>query len=1188
MASARRRAPCVLSAWSIISLIVVHAESSDSPAGRLSADEDVLLQFRKELYITASNRKQLDENYDITLRPCESWRGIQCRNSSVIAIYNTQKMVLSGSVPAVLGSLPNLTRLSIPGMGFSGSITDALFNSSNLEVIDLSSNNLTGPIPASIGKLRKLNVLYLVNNQLNGTLKPLSGLAAAENFASLYLENNQLEGDLSPLENLTSLVVVKLSFNRLTGDVSYLQNLTKLQSLQVQGNQLSGNLSALANLQTVQAPSQPTQLLKLDLASNQLTGDVPNFFFSEQSRLYELLLGNNDLTGSLDPEGSSTDSSALEILELHNNHLSGSLGAGVLNFTRLKSLKVSNNSLTGECFSGFKKSTIMTDMDLSHNILTGRIPETLFRMPAVKADLSYNNFSGPLPENADDYVDQDNINLAGNPLLCTTTAEDFNLKLCGGVYSPQPIRAPPTTRAPSPVLLIGLAGGISSFCLLMVCVCLGVCLRYRGKRRSSSVQDNQHPSFQLVMAVQGGGNSIRHRTMKELREATNNFSAANMIGSGRFGSVYRGILDGEVVAIKNSERVHTLEAQKQVLNEITVLSQVRHRHLVALQGCCLTTNAAMLVMEYVPLGSLASNLQAPKRENLTWPVRFKICLQVAEALNYLHNAAQLPIYHHDVKCANILLDNNFDAKVADFGLSKLVPEHENHLHMHPDVQGAQHRTAKSDVYGFGVVLLELLMGRPVEELDFRGNGLSQLSAIVKDEESFMAHLDPLLLEEAVYQDDLRAGALALADVAIQCLQTSPADRPSMRKIVAFLSNLHGFSSSRKTTPSSSRSGVPNTGDPALALTAEYLKALDRTRNGSQSAHDSLAWGPKILTSEHLRALDRQKTRPRPSYTPSTLSSPGTAALSGSHSRSRGLDSDQSSRESLAISPVHANSSSRSSPRSESIWMPHSAALSSAKAATAPSSGHGVVSRSSSRKAASLSQALESDFRAVVPSPVSTMDSQELSLKSHSAPDSSSPEHTGAHFSPERRSAGSAASVPSVGRQPYGWRWHTSSPAHSIALWGAHHPGLEFDDQTEGSEDLSVKSFTSVVAGTEVIKGPQSGHKSDTRLPVETARVSGSSIQTINSENRAEVPSDASGVEEYSRASSEPMSQTRHPSKPSSDCHSRTSTRSSPTHEIEEVVADDYHAKGMTKPKRLTFTTSRSRSKKSSILYETRY
>ncbi|KAG6545825.1 hypothetical protein Mapa_012786 [Marchantia paleacea] len=1186
MASPRRRPPPVFLVWPIISLIVVHSALRDGAGGALSADEEVLLQFRKELYTTDSNRRQLNQNYKVTLSPCESWPGIECRNSSVISIYNTLNMILDGSVPAVLGSLPNLTRLCIPAMGYSGSIPEAVFNSSNLELIDLSRNRLTGPIPVSVGKLRKLIYLDFMDNQLDGTLQPLAGLAAAENFASLYLQNNRLEGDLSPLENLTSLVLVKLGSNRLTGGMSFLRNLTKLQLLLVQGNQLSGDLTALASLQTLQGPNRPVQLLKLDLASNQLTGDVSHFFFSGQSRLYALLLGNNNLTGSLNPEQTISDSSALETLELHNNQLSGPLGVQVLNIATLKTLKVNNNSLTGS-ITDFLEKPSMIEMNLAYNNLTGSIPATLFRMSDVKADLSYNNFSGAIPENAHNYVKQESIDLAGNPRLCTT-AEDYNLPDCELLYPPASVTAPAPALGDSfsgSLLIIAPAVGISSFCLLLACASVGVCLRNRVHRRARQVPDNQHPSYALVKAVQKGGNSIRHRTMKELREATNNFSAANKIGSGGFGTVYRGILDGKVVAIKKSEGFHSHEAQKQVLNEITVFSQVRHRNLVSLHGCCLTTNAAMLVMEYVPLGSLASNLQVPKRKNLTWSVRLKICLQVAEALNYLHTAAQPPIYHQDVKSTNILLDNNFDAKVADFGVSKLVPEHGNQVsslqirgtpaYMDPDVHVSHHRTDKSDVYSFGVVLLELLMGRPVEELDFRRAGLASM---VMDEESFTANLDPFLLEEPVlrYQDDLKASALALAHVAVKCLQPSPADRPSMRKIVAFLSNLNGFSSSSKNTPSPY--GVPDDGDPAASLTAECLSALDRERYGLLFAQDSLIWGAESLTSEYLRALDRQKKRSL--YISPTSSSAESAAFSSSHSRSRRLDSNQSagifsasSQESLPVSTVQTHSGPHSSSKTESIWMPHSAALARAKAATAASSGDGVVSRASSQKAASLSQKLESDFRADVPSAASTVDSphQGVSLMSHSAPDSSSTEHSDLHFSSEPRSAGSAAPVLNVGRQPKAWRSYTSFSSHSGALSGSLHPGLESDDQAEvalaectsephSAEDLSFKSSSSGLAGTEVSKGPQSGHNSDTKPSIGSATVSRSSIQGINAENRAEVPSDASSVEEHSRASSEPKSQTRHPSKSSSEPHSTPSTRSSPKHEIEEVFVDDYHAK----------------------------
>ncbi|XP_078178126.1 wall-associated receptor kinase-like 20 [Carex rostrata] len=275
-----------------------------------------------------------------------------------------------------------------------------------------------------------------------------------------------------------------------------------------------------------------------------------------------------------------------------------------------------------------------------------------------------------------------------------------------------------------------------------------------------------------------------------MKDATNNFLRTNLLGTGGFGEVYKGVLpDGTPIAVKCA-KIGNTKSTDQVLNEVRILSQVNHRSLVRLLGCCMDMDQPIMVYEFISNGTLADHLHG-LRSPLTWHHRLSIAHQTAEGLAYLHFLAVPPIYHRDVKSTNILLDEKLSAKVSDFGLSRLAESDLSHIstcaqgtlgYLDPEYYRNFQLTDKSDVYSFGVVLLELLTSQ--KAIDFtRPSDDVNLVIYVKRlvmEERLMEAVDPTITKDAT---DIELDTMkAIGFLAVSCIEETRQNRPSMKEV----------------------------------------------------------------------------------------------------------------------------------------------------------------------------------------------------------------------------------------------------------------------------------------------------------------------------------------------------------------------------------------------------------------------
>ncbi|KAH9543506.1 hypothetical protein CY35_13G068700 [Sphagnum magellanicum] len=514
-----------------------------------------------------------------------------------------------------------------------------------------------------------------------------------------------------------------------------------------------------------------------------------------ESNVIRVDLGNAGLSGTLVPQLGNLP--YLQYLELYSNNISGVIPPELGNLTQLVSLDLYLNNFSGSIPDTLGQLLELRFLRLNNNSLNGSIPFQLTNIAGLQVlDLSFNNLSGDVPTNGSFSLFTP-ISFQGNSNLCGSVVD----KQCAGEppwpppppYQPPPSPTDPNSDQPAGQSSTGaIAGGVAAGAALLFAAPAIAFAWWRRRQPPEAFFDvpaEEDPEVHL--------GQLKCFSLRELQVATDNFNNRNILGRGGFGKVYKGRLaDGSLVAVKRLKEERSPGGELQFQTEVEMISMAVHRNLLRLRGFCMTPIERLLVYPYMPNGSVASRLRdrPPGELPLEWPVRRRISLGSARGLSYLHDHCDPKIIHRDVKAANILLDEEYEAVVGDFGLAKLMDYKDTHVttavrgtigHIAPEYLSTGKSSEKTDVFGYGIMLLELITGQRAFDLARLANDddvmlLDWVKGLLKDDKVDLL-VDPDLKDNYDYKE-----VEELIQVALLCTQSSPMERPKMAEVVRML------------------------------------------------------------------------------------------------------------------------------------------------------------------------------------------------------------------------------------------------------------------------------------------------------------------------------------------------------------------------------------------------------------------
>ncbi|CAN8258737.1 unnamed protein product [Cochlearia groenlandica] len=722
-----------------------------------------------------------------------------------LEIYNNY---LTGTLPTGFRYLTKLRSFDASNNALEGDLSELKYLK-KLVSLALFENRLTGEIPKEFGEFKWLVALSLYRNKLTGKLPERLGVWTG--FKHIDVSENFLKGEIPPymckkgamthllmLQNrftgqfpesygeCMSLVRVRVSDNALSGVVpTTIWGLPNLQLLDLALNRFEGSITDnIANAKS---------LCSLDLSSNRFSGSIPSQISGANS-LVSVNIRMNMFSGQV-PE-SFGELKELSSLYLDHNNLSGAIPESLGLCSSLADLNLAVNSISGRIPESLGSLLLLNSLNLSRNKLSGTIPLGLSSLKLSLLDLSNNKFSGSVPESLE------TGSFEGNSGLCSsgiTYLQPCPRGKFGGHEG--------TMKHLSKLEICFIVAAILALFLLVCCVIFKI-------KRDRSNQNSQRKKNWLV-------SSFRILNLNEM-EIIDEIKSENLIGRGGQGNVYRVTLrNGETLAVKHmwrqdlcdesfrsSTEMLSHRSNRELEAEVETLCNIKHINVVKLFCSITSEDSKLLVYEYMPNGSLWEQLhQCREEQEIGWRVRQAIALGAAKGLEYLHHGLDRPVIHRDVKSSNILLDEDWRPKIADFGLAKIIrsgsvqrdfstPIVEGTLgYIAPEFAYTTKANEKSDVYSFGVVLMELVTGKKPVETDFGENRDIVMWVRSKckkmNRERMVELIDPVIEDE--YKDD----ALKVLTIALLCTDKSPHVRPLMKSVVCML---------EKTEPSCNNDG----------------------------------------------------------------------------------------------------------------------------------------------------------------------------------------------------------------------------------------------------------------------------------------------------------------------------------------------------------------------------------------------
>ncbi|GAA0154393.1 hypothetical protein Leryth_014763 [Lithospermum erythrorhizon] len=741
------------------------------------------------------------------------------------------------SIPAELGELSQLMNFSCSFCNIVGPIPDFFGKLPSLGALRLANNRLSGEIPWSF-RDSMLQVLWLNDQDGGGLSGSIEVIGTMVGLTQVWLHGNQFSGPIPDnIGSLTSLKDLHLDRNQLVGIIPQALANMELRTLKLDNNMLMGPIPKFKSSNVSYAENSFCQAIPGELCAPEV--DALLDFLHDVNyppNLSSQWTGNDPCKGPWWGIVCSPNSK-VSVINLQKQKLNGTLSPSLVKLDSLVDIHLGGNNLHGRIPANLTELKYLKLLDLTGNSIDPPIPKFPSSVKVLideKESINRTVASPVSPINDDHTPIADNRTSSGVRAPSSASPgstssgqqQQSGDPKSGGIQGSSTSSKQQNSGVTKTLQIVGsVAGAALAVGLGFLFIFLLVKKRKaKNKTHAGAVDYAKHSSgssnmFRMSVlddsttdiytsgSRHGAGSgrlesgNLVH-SVEVLRRVTNNFAQENELGRGGFGAVYKGELDdGTQIAVKRMEAgVVSNKGLDEFRAEIAVLSKVRHRHLVSLMGFAVEGNERLLVYEYMPEGALSRHIFRWKSLNLmplSWAKRLIIALDVARGMEYLHSLAHQSFIHRDLKSANILLSNDFRAKVADFGLVKLAPDSDRSVatrlagtfgYLAPEYAVTGKITTKVDVFSFGVVLMELLTG--LTALDEQRSDETRYLAewfwqIKSDKEKLISAVDPVLDAK----EDTYESIYTIAELAGHCTARDPSHRPEMGYAVNVLARL---------------------------------------------------------------------------------------------------------------------------------------------------------------------------------------------------------------------------------------------------------------------------------------------------------------------------------------------------------------------------------------------------------------